>query len=54
MARKPQEIHGKFMNQLNVELFYQTLARLVGEQYGVEVTVTVKPKDAQKEREESA
>ena len=22
MARKPQEIHGKFMNQLNVELFY--------------------------------
>lgn len=49
MARKQPEIQGKMMNHLNVELFYQTLARLVGEQHGVEITVTVTPKESEKQ-----
>lgn len=37
--------NGTFEGTLNVELFYQTLARIIGEKEGVELTVTVRPKD---------
>lgn len=35
---------GTFENHLNGPLFYETLARILSEQYGVKVTVTVRPK----------
>lgn len=40
-----KEIKGGIIEgQLNVELFYQTLARIIGEKEGVKITVTVRPK----------
>lgn len=36
---------GKFENQLNVQLIYDTLARILGVQYGVKITAMVRPKD---------
>jgi len=38
--------NGTFEGTLNVELFYQTLARIIGEKEGVKLTVTVRPKEA--------
>ena len=37
-------MEGTFVNHLNGKLFFETVARIVSEQYGVEVTVTVRPK----------
>ena len=37
-------VEGTFVNHLNGKLFFETVARIVSEQYGVEVTVTVRPK----------
>jgi len=38
-------VEGTFENHLNGQLFYETLARILSEQYGVKVTVTVRPKN---------
>lgn len=37
-------MEGTFVNRPNVQLIYDTLARILGEQYGAKVTVTVRPK----------
>ena len=37
-------MEGTFVNHLNGKLFFETVARIVSEQYGVEVTVAVRPK----------
>lgn len=37
---------GTFENELNVQLVYDTLARILGEQYGVKITATVRPMEA--------
>lgn len=42
---KAQELHGVFVNHPNIQLFYETLARIIGEQYGCEVTVKVTSKE---------
>lgn len=44
---------GVFLNHLNVELFYQTLARIIGEKEGVKITVTVRPKEPGPEAEKT-
>lgn len=45
MARKQQELQGVFVNQPNIQILYETLARVIGEQYGCEITVKVTPKE---------
>lgn len=35
---------GVFENSLNVQLLHETLAQILGEQYGAKITVTVRPK----------
>lgn len=45
-------MEGVFVNQPNVQLIYETMARILGEQYGVNITVTVRPKP-QEEKEEN-
>lgn len=49
-------MEGTFVNHLNGKLFFETVARIVSEQYGVEVTVTVKPagQDTGEPKKESA
>ncbi|WP_160663960.1 hypothetical protein [Colidextribacter sp. OB.20] len=37
-------MEGTFENHLNGKLFYETLARILGEKYGVQITVTVRAK----------
>lgn len=37
-------MEGTFENHLNGKLLYETWARILSEQYGVEITVTVRPK----------
>lgn len=37
---------GTFENELNVQLVYDTLARILGEQYGAKITATVRPMEA--------
>lgn len=43
---------GTVENRVNVDLVFQTLARLLGEQYGCKITVTVRPKEERNERGE--
>lgn len=38
-----------FEGKLNVNLFYQTLARIIGEKEGVKLTVTVTPRKPKEE-----
>lgn len=49
-------MEGTFENHLNGNLFYETLARILSEKYGVQITVTVRPKGqaAEDQNEESA
>lgn len=42
-------MEGVFVNQPNVQLIYETMARITGRKYGAQITVTVRPK-VQKER----
>lgn len=47
-------MEGAFENHLNGKLFYETLARILGEQYCAKITVTVIRKeepDGSRERE---
>lgn len=37
-------MEGTFENHLNGKLFYETLARILGEKYGVQITVAVRLK----------
>ncbi len=37
-------MEGTFENHLNGKLFYETLARILSEKYGAQITVTVRPK----------
>lgn len=39
--------YGTVEGHLNVDLFYQTLARIIGEREGIKLTVTVRPKEPQ-------
>lgn len=38
-------MEGTFENSLNVQLFYDTLARITGRQYGVQITAVVRQKE---------
>lgn len=42
-------MEGTFVGHLNAQRLYETIARIMGERYGVKITVTVRPK-VQKER----
>lgn len=49
-------MEGTFENHLNGPLFYETLARILSKQYGVEITATVRPRGQRGngQKEESA
>lgn len=42
-------MEGTFENSLNVQLFYETLARITGRKYGAKITVVVRPKEPEKD-----
>lgn len=42
-------MEGTFENSLNVQLFYDTLARITGRKYGVQITVVVRPKEPEED-----
>lgn len=44
-------MEGTFVNRPNIPLMYEALARILGEQYGAKITVTVRPKDPAPEKE---
>ncbi len=46
---KKEQIHGVCENHLNIELFCQTLARIIGEKEGVTLTYKIRRKDEPKE-----
>lgn len=37
-------MEGTFVNQPNIQLVYETAARILGERYGAQITVTARPK----------
>lgn len=45
-------MEGTFVNHLNGQLFYETLARILSEQHGVKITVTVRPKNLLEDKAE--
>lgn len=47
-------MEGVFVNQPNIQLVYETMARILGERYGVQITVTVRPKLQEEKEEEHA
>ncbi len=42
-------MEGTFVNKPNVQLIYDTIARIVGEKYGVKITMTAIPKKTEEE-----
>lgn len=46
-------MEGTFVNRPNIPLMYEALARILGEKYGVKMTVTVRPKNPAQEEEET-